>query len=173
MGENEISGIIPESIGNISYLCRLRLAKNQISGSIPDSIRNLIYCERLELNNNHISGIIPESIGELLRLTNVSFADNNFTGSIPDSFRRLQHHNIDLSNNCFLDWNFETGPNWKMESYNKANPRAKSAMKIATTGKRPPFDGEKPKEKNVKLTESQRLSGNNLSSSKPSPMFWR
>jgi len=81
--------------------------------------------------------------------------NNNFTGSIPKSLKKLKYVTVDLSENYFFDCNFKPGPKWKMENYNKPNPRTKSARKIVTTGKRQPFDGEEPKEKKVKLKETQ------------------
>jgi len=62
---------------------------------------------------------------------------------------------VNLSENYFVDWDFEFGSNWRTENYNKPNPRTKSARKITTTRKRKPDDGEKPKEKKVKLKKRQ------------------
>merc|ERR1712137_1379014 len=152
--ENQISGIIPESIGNLVNLKILVLNHNQISGIIPGSIENLSRLISL-VHNNQISGSIPESFGNLVYTYKFSFANNNSTGSIPETFQKLTSSNINLSENYFFDCNFEPGPDWKMENYNKPNPRTKSAMKIVTTNKRQPFDGEKPKEKKVKLKETQ------------------
>ena len=70
-----LSGPIPESIGNLEYLEAIWLSGNQFSGQIPESIGNLSNLELLYLSNNNLSGTIPESICNL----NVDFyASNNW-----------------------------------------------------------------------------------------------
>jgi len=132
LNNNQISGIIPQSIGNLINLQQLWLNDNKISGSIPESIGNLENLIYLFLHNNQLSGSIPWRIVNLRRLTHLSIANNSFTGCIPDYLQVLQAK-VDLRENYFFDCNFEPGDEWKMDNYNKPNPRAKSAMKIVTT----------------------------------------
>lgn len=60
-----LSGPIPESIGNLEYLEAIWLNGNQLIGEIPESIGNLPNLELLYLSDNNLSGIIPDSICDL------------------------------------------------------------------------------------------------------------
>jgi hypothetical protein len=66
--ENQLSGSIPESLGNFSTLQSLDLSRNELSGSIPKSLGNLSNLEFLSLRRNQLSGSIPESLGNLNNL---------------------------------------------------------------------------------------------------------
>eukprot|EP00007_Cunea_sp_BSH-02190019_P002761 CAMPEP_0174246184 /NCGR_PEP_ID=MMETSP0417-20130205/41945_1 /TAXON_ID=242541 /ORGANISM="Mayorella sp, Strain BSH-02190019" /LENGTH=409 /DNA_ID=CAMNT_0015326037 /DNA_START=47 /DNA_END=1278 /DNA_ORIENTATION=- len=92
---NQLSGsipdsIIPDSIGNMQSLTYLYLYNNQLSGSIPYSIGNLQTLQNLYLNNNQLSGSIPDSIGKMQSLQLLSVSNNQLSGSIPDSIGNLQ-----------------------------------------------------------------------------------
>jgi hypothetical protein len=86
-----------------------------LSGSLPDNIGDLKYLEALWLNGNELTGAIPESIGELTNLRQLYLSDNHFTGNIPESFCNL---NVDFfgSNNWgvayFNIWGNEICPPW-------------------------------------------------------------
>ena len=75
--ENQLSGEIPESIGNLTQLVSLNAGYNFLEGSIPSSIGNLINLERLWLNNNQLSGYVPLSI---CNLTELNWAPYGFDG---------------------------------------------------------------------------------------------
>ncbi|KAL6590785.1 hypothetical protein U3516DRAFT_770032 [Neocallimastix sp. 'constans'] len=57
--DNNLSGSIPESIGNLTELKELKLHKNNITGPIPNSIGKLTILEILYLNDNNLSGELP------------------------------------------------------------------------------------------------------------------
>jgi hypothetical protein len=112
---NQLSGTLPESIGQLPNLKLLELASNQITGPIPDSLGNLTHLEeacftnnsltgpipdtldgmssllKLSFNENLLSGEIPASLGNLTNLTKFSLGYNQLTGSIPDSLGQLIH----------------------------------------------------------------------------------
>ena len=70
---NQLSGPIPESIGNLSQLESLLLSSNQLSGPIPKSIGNLSQLELLYLSGNQLScDEIPSSLTSIWSGTEVS-----------------------------------------------------------------------------------------------------
>ena len=66
---NQLSGEIPEELGNLSNLTVLDLFGNQLSGEIPAELGNLANLEELDLGRNQLSGEIPlQSLGSLTEL---------------------------------------------------------------------------------------------------------
>jgi hypothetical protein len=91
LGSNQLSGSIPGSFGNLSNLSNLRLYSNQLSGSIPDSLGNLSSMVYLSLHNNQLSGEIPEWLGNFSSLWILHLHNNQLSGPIPDSLGNLSH----------------------------------------------------------------------------------
>ncbi|MBU0764945.1 MAG: T9SS type A sorting domain-containing protein [Bacteroidetes bacterium] len=112
LGEKNLHGVIPPSIGNLTQLIELDLSGNYLEGPIPESIGKLVnleylfleqnqltsipdsigYCVsliRIYLHMNQLAGSIPASIGNLSNLTNLSLSENNLTGEIPSSFGNM------------------------------------------------------------------------------------
>ncbi|KAJ0925098.1 putative non-specific serine/threonine protein kinase [Helianthus annuus] len=84
-----ITGIIPHSIGNLSFLRTLHLSDNQISGPIPYSIGRLSSLKQLDVSYNQINGSFPDSIGQLSSLEVLSIGFNRLDGSLPHSLGQL------------------------------------------------------------------------------------
>lgn len=74
---NQLSGTIPEGIGDLISLKDLNLNGNQLVGLIPQSLASL-ELERLDLNNNMLMGPIPK-----FKSGNVSYDSNSFCQSTP------------------------------------------------------------------------------------------
>ncbi|TYI75955.1 hypothetical protein E1A91_D06G043200v1 [Gossypium mustelinum] len=85
---NQLSGPIPEEIGNLNSLVDLELSENQLNGSIPASLGNLSNLEILFLRNNLLSGSIPNEIGNLMKLSMLELDHNNLTGNLPQGICR-------------------------------------------------------------------------------------
>ena len=77
---------LPESLGNLTDLIDLDLAKNQLT-SLPDSIGNLTNLESLQLFRNQLTSL-PDSIGNLKNLTVLRLDENRLT-RCPESLRNL------------------------------------------------------------------------------------
>ncbi len=88
---NNLIGIIPASIGNISNLMELWLNENQLTGSIPSSIGNLTHLITLWLNENQLTASFPSFLQNLTALQNLGLAYNQITGPIPAFIGSLIH----------------------------------------------------------------------------------
>ncbi|XP_020702805.1 LRR receptor kinase BAK1 isoform X2 [Dendrobium catenatum] len=71
---NNISGLIPPELGNLTSLDS-RLNNNSLTGTIPTSLTNINALQVLDLSNNNLSGTVP-STGSFSLFTPVSFANN-------------------------------------------------------------------------------------------------
>jgi len=100
LDDNNLSGIVPASIGNLTGLVSLALSNNSLMGTVSEWVGPQIKLQNLELNQNNFSGHIPSSIGNLTQLAKLSLEQNNFSGTIPTSLSYLQQlSHLDLSNN--------------------------------------------------------------------------
>ncbi|XP_062014282.1 probable LRR receptor-like serine/threonine-protein kinase At3g47570 [Rosa rugosa] len=115
LGGNNLSGLIPTSIFNMSIISMISLDSNQFSAfpsnplkaPLPISFRNLsTLLETIELSNCSLRGYIPNDIGNLSSLTLIALDYNLLSGTIPTSVGRL--HNLqdimqlDLSSNSLI-----------------------------------------------------------------------
>ncbi|KAJ9677824.1 hypothetical protein PVL29_022668 [Vitis rotundifolia] len=102
---NSISGRVPQTFANLSFLQELQLSVNQISGQIPAQIGNCLGLTHIELDNNKITGTIPSSIGGLVNLTLLYLWQNMLEGNIPESISNCRSlEAVDFSDNSL------TGP---------------------------------------------------------------
>ncbi|CAA0824270.1 disease resistance family protein / LRR family protein [Striga hermonthica] len=87
---NSFSGDLSEFVCNTSTnngLGILNLGENQLSGDIPDCFLRWQSLQVLDLGNNKLSGRVPNSIGFLKRLVSLNLHGNNFSGHIPSSLQ--------------------------------------------------------------------------------------
>jgi Leucine-rich repeat (LRR) protein len=89
LANNSITGGIPAEIGLMETLQQIWLNSNSLNQVLPDEITNLEYLERLHLTNNQIPGPIPEGIGNMTELWDLALAHNLFNGNIPASITNL------------------------------------------------------------------------------------
>ncbi|GAV78043.1 Pkinase domain-containing protein/LRR_1 domain-containing protein/LRR_6 domain-containing protein, partial [Cephalotus follicularis] len=80
---NNISGKIPEELGNLTNLVSLDLYLNNLTGIIPQSLGKLQKLRFLRLNNNSLSGQIPGSLTAIMSLQVLDLSNNLLTGDIP------------------------------------------------------------------------------------------
>ena len=86
---NSLSGTIPGELGSLSRLTRLYLHDNSFFGMIPAELGNLSQLQYLDLANNSLSGTIPDELGNLSQLRWLRLRDNALTGRLPRSFMQL------------------------------------------------------------------------------------
>ncbi|XP_022763758.1 BRASSINOSTEROID INSENSITIVE 1-associated receptor kinase 1-like isoform X2 [Durio zibethinus] len=97
---NNISGIIPEELGNLINSVSLDLSLNALTGNIPTTLGKLPKLRILRLYNNNISGITPEELGNLINLVSLDLSWNALTGNIPTTLGKLPKlHTLRLNNN--------------------------------------------------------------------------
>ena len=97
---NQLSGSIPDELGNMANLEYLYLMGNQLTGSIPVELGNLISLQYLYLSANQLTGNIPSELGDLTNLIGLYLYNNQLTGSIPAELGDLYNlQNLWLSNN--------------------------------------------------------------------------
>ncbi|CAN1816893.1 Probable LRR receptor-like serine/threonine-protein kinase At3g47570 [Linum perenne] len=100
---NKLSGEIPASIYNLSYLTEfLDLSHNMLSGSIPSSIGSCNSLESLDLQGNHLDGSILSSLSSLRGIQELDLSGNNLSGQIPKFLERMNISKfLNLSHNNF------------------------------------------------------------------------
>lgn len=64
-------------------IIKINLTNNNLTGNLPYSISNLTYLNEIIFDYNHISGIIPYTIENLKNLTIISFMYNHMEGTVP------------------------------------------------------------------------------------------
>ncbi|KAF2323194.1 hypothetical protein GH714_034022 [Hevea brasiliensis] len=74
---NELSGRIPQEIGDLHGIRSLNLSNNHLTGSIPVSFSNLRNLESLDLGNNSLNGKIPNELVVLTFLETFNVSYNN------------------------------------------------------------------------------------------------
>ena len=80
--ENDMSGTIPTSLGNLTDLLMLDLSDNELSGVIPAELGNLVSLVTLDLSNNELSGEIPFAVISLPSIQTLDLSGNQFA-SLP------------------------------------------------------------------------------------------
>ncbi|KAL3735148.1 hypothetical protein ACJRO7_024310 [Eucalyptus globulus] len=86
---NFLSGNFPTLLGSLRSLKVLDLSYNEFTGPIPNEIGSLSNLTYLDLRNNELSGFIPKEIGRLKSLMYLYLSDNRITGPIPSSIGNM------------------------------------------------------------------------------------
>ncbi|XP_020866562.1 receptor-like protein 12 isoform X3 [Arabidopsis lyrata subsp. lyrata] len=83
LSSNELSGVIPAELGDLSKLRVMNLSRNFLSSSIPSNFSNLKDIESLDLSHNKLQGRIPHELTNLSSLVVFDVSYNNLSGIIP------------------------------------------------------------------------------------------
>lgn len=83
-----LEGSLPNEIGWLSQLVKLKLQRNKLSGTLPASMNRLVNLTHLYISSNQFSGEFPDIHSlQSLRLIEADF--NRFEGEFPASFSML------------------------------------------------------------------------------------
>ncbi|PWA44300.1 leucine-rich repeat protein [Artemisia annua] len=83
LGNNRLSGVIPECWENWTWLIVLNLENNNLSGGIPRTLSSLYNLKSLNMHGNKLSGRLPDSLLNLTNLKILQLGGNELVGSIP------------------------------------------------------------------------------------------
>ena len=81
---NQLTGTLPESIGDLDHMRWIDIANNDIGGELPVSIGNLTNLESLSLYNNEFNGSFPASMSGMHKLKELLASSNLFSGNLPE-----------------------------------------------------------------------------------------
>ncbi|XP_073112225.1 receptor-like protein EIX2 [Elaeis guineensis] len=119
MQNTQLSGYLPEWLGDFKMLKSLHLYGNSISGPLPASLGRLSALQEFYLSYNKLNGTIPRSLGRLAELhrncehiarlvlevifpiQNLDISNNGITGRVPDLIDFIYLESFNLSSNHF------------------------------------------------------------------------
>ena len=118
---NDLEGLLPDCLGNLSSLQHLDVLENQFTGNIASSpLNNLLSLEFLSLSNNHFE--VPISMKPFMNHSKLKFfsSENNRLVTEPAAFHnlipRFQLIYVSLSNSSSQALNVEI-PNFLYNQY--------------------------------------------------------
>uniref|UniRef100_J3LES2 Receptor kinase-like protein Xa21 n=1 Tax=Oryza brachyantha TaxID=4533 RepID=J3LES2_ORYBR len=77
-----LSGAIPASVGNLTFVRTLDLSSNNFYGQMPD-LSNLQKMQVLNLSYNSLHGVIPDTLSNCSNLKELHLYHNSLTSNIP------------------------------------------------------------------------------------------
>ncbi|WVZ55721.1 hypothetical protein U9M48_006346 [Paspalum notatum var. saurae] len=95
-----LSGMLPDSIGNLTGVQTIYLSGNKLSGSIPD-MSSMHTLTALRLDGNQFSGTINPSMEKLVNLKELYLNNNNLTGKIPGGLKNKAGLDLRTEGNKF------------------------------------------------------------------------
>lgn len=114
--QNNLTGSLPITIGDLTNLRVLNLAENNISGEIPKELGNVISLLWIDFQFNSLSGTIPQEFTNLFTLNGLILSHNQLSGAIPDFTQLAILNELWLDNNFFQFGDLE--PNFNIYSSN-------------------------------------------------------
>ncbi|KMZ75241.1 putative Kinase, partial [Zostera marina] len=88
LSQNYLSGPIPAVWASLQVF-NLSLQGNRISGKIPKELGKMPLIKSLQVESNQLGGFIPIEIGDLSSLETLIISSNRFIGELPSSFAKL------------------------------------------------------------------------------------
>ncbi|KAI4333089.1 hypothetical protein L6164_017937 [Bauhinia variegata] len=159
LSNNNLSGEIPMSIGEMSSLVVIDFSDNNLTGRIPSSLGNCSRLNVLDLGNNSLNGMVPDSFGLLQELKSLHLNQNRLLGNLPSFLTNLSKlESLDLGYNGFSG----TIPSWLGDGYE--NLTILTLRSNAFSGRLPP---ELSKLSSLQVLD---LAGNDLNGSIPAKL---
>ncbi|MFZ6010332.1 MAG: leucine-rich repeat domain-containing protein [Bacteroidota bacterium] len=79
---NNMTGKLPQAIGNLTALTRLYFHNNKINSALPAQLNNLVNLTYLDMGYNQITGLLPNLPG-LTKLQTLIFRNNSNLAAAP------------------------------------------------------------------------------------------
>ncbi|MBF0451375.1 MAG: DUF1566 domain-containing protein [Candidatus Magnetomorum sp.] len=100
--ENNLSGTLPQELGNIPNLNELDMHGNTLTGVLPTHIGDLINLDKIDLSDNLLTGNLPSEWGNIEGLLLLKLDHNQLSGTIPSTIGNMQYlQSIRLESNLF------------------------------------------------------------------------
>ena len=97
---NQLTGLIPPELGQLSHLKLLELRDNRLTGPIPPELTQLTQLQWLDFRGNRLVGPIPLELAHLTQLEALRLGGNQLTGPIPPGLGQLTRLRwLDFSSN--------------------------------------------------------------------------
>ncbi|MFA5443485.1 MAG: BACON domain-containing carbohydrate-binding protein [Bacteroidales bacterium] len=82
-----LNGQLPSEIGDFTSLRTLDLGNNpDLTGSLPENMGNLSELRRFLATETDFTGLLPATMGNLKKLTELRLAGNRISGTIPETW---------------------------------------------------------------------------------------
>ncbi|KFM25850.1 putative protein phosphatase 2C 67 [Auxenochlorella protothecoides] len=102
LANNDLSGLVPAQISQLTSLHYLSLAGNRLTGSLPSTWSSLKDLVGLDVSHNRISNTLPSTWGDLIALKALDLSSNSLSGGIPYSWTALNLNALSLAGNSGL-----------------------------------------------------------------------
>ncbi|KAF8412998.1 hypothetical protein HHK36_000970 [Tetracentron sinense] len=101
LSSNQLTGHIPNWLGQLKSLKHLYLGVNSLYGPIPSSLGNMSSLTHLYLHHNELNGTLPESLGLLSELEELDIQSNSLGGIVTEThFAKLSKLKV-----MVMSWN--------------------------------------------------------------------
>ncbi|GLT71334.1 hypothetical protein SLA2020_433630 [Shorea laevis] len=101
LGKNQLSGTVPDQLFSSNMtLLHVLFDNNNLSGIIPSTLGLVQTLEVVRLDRNSLSGSVP-NISSLTNLSELYLSNNRLTGSMPNLAGMNLLNYVDMSNNSF------------------------------------------------------------------------
>ncbi|KAF8019708.1 hypothetical protein BT93_G0413 [Corymbia citriodora subsp. variegata] len=100
--ENQLTGEIPEELGDFKNLTELSLYTNRLTGSLPPKLGSWADFNYIDVSDNSLTGSIPPDMCKNGKMTDLLLLDNKLTGTIPATYANCSSLvRVRLNNNSF------------------------------------------------------------------------
>ncbi|WVZ16027.1 hypothetical protein V8G54_013593 [Vigna mungo] len=79
---NNLQGVIPHALGNVTSLVKLDLSYNKLEGPLPTYLGKEASLVKLDLSHNKLEGPIPTSLGKVTSLVTLDLSHNQLSGNL-------------------------------------------------------------------------------------------